>query len=484
MNSTLAKCSCSHCDGHLEFDTAYAGERIACPHCGKETLLYIPGTAGPPPASSATPSPANPAAPAAYRLADSTGPRPTATPPTLAPLRSTPPPNIKPFARHAARASWISFIFAFVLLMLLHPLQGSPLEFIILRAAPLLMLLGFALGLIALFGIRKYGIKGILLPAVIGLILNGLLIGEVLGPATLAALRRRHELQETAAGASSSTQSVTTGKVPVEPTVKRPPRPGEPIVTLLQPGTEPRKVLRFRPEAGDKQIVALRMKMAMDPSPLTNLPPITETTQITIKNVSTNGDIDYQRVITDVSVPAGSGPTAQVMEPVRAALSKLKGLTTSGVMSSRGISRRTETKSPRSDKVLPAIVRLFQTQMSVGLDIIAAPLPEEAVGAGGKWEVRPAEESREGIEKAVYEIVSIEEHRVTTKTTVTVSASKQTPKDLAITGGGSGEMTIDLGHIIPAKGNLVYRVEMCGTDKQGGTNFTLKMQTDLRIEAK
>jgi hypothetical protein len=70
------------------------------------------------------------------------------------------------------------------------------LEFIILRAVPLLMLLGFALGLIALFGIRKHGIKGILMPAVIGLILNGLLIGEVSGPATLAALRRRHELQE------------------------------------------------------------------------------------------------------------------------------------------------------------------------------------------------------------------------------------------------------------------------------------------------
>jgi len=45
-------------------------------------------------------------------------------------------------------------------------------------------------------------------------------------------------------------------------------------------------------------------------------------------------------------------------------------------------------------------------------------------------------------------------------------------------------MTIDLGHIMPAKGNLVYRVEMSGTDKPSGKNVTLKMQTDLRIEAK
>ena len=65
MSTSLAKCSCSHCDGHLEFDTAYAGARVACPHCGKETLLYIPVTASAPP----TPSPA----PAPYRPCRSIG---------------------------------------------------------------------------------------------------------------------------------------------------------------------------------------------------------------------------------------------------------------------------------------------------------------------------------------------------------------------------------------------------------------------------
>ena len=45
-------------------------------------------------------------------------------------------------------------------------------------------------------------------------------------------------------------------------------------------------------------------------------------------------------------------------------------------------------------------------------------------------------------------------------------------------------MTIDLGHIMPAKGNLIYRLEMSGPDKPGGKTLTMKMQTDLRIEAK
>ena len=287
MNSNLAKCSCSHCDGHLEFDTAYAGARVACPHCGMETLLSNPVTAGPPPASSPAPSPTNPAAPAAYRLADSTGPRTMAPGPT-----AITPRNPNPFARQVARASWITFIFAYGFSALARQPGGSDLNPYLMITVPLFLLVGFALGVIALFGVRRHGTKGILIPAIVGLILDGVYLGAIL-VAILVGLSKRHELQETAASASSSTQSVTTGKVPVESTVKRPPRPGEPIVTLLEPGAEPRKVLRFQPKAGDKQIVAFRMKMAMDPSPLPNLPPITETTQITIKNVSANGDIDY-----------------------------------------------------------------------------------------------------------------------------------------------------------------------------------------------
>ena len=478
-STTLAKCSCSHCDGHLEFDTAYAGERVACPHCGKETLLYIPGTASPPPAPYPAPPPPNPAVQATYRLADATGPRAPAPRPTAAPPRNTPPPSTNPFARQAARASWISFIFACAFAAMLRGLAGSPQKPFFLLTAPLFALIGVTLGVIGLRGIRKHGRKGILIPAVVGIVLNGVvlvtaILGVLLGPI------KRHELHETAASASSSTQSVITGEVPVEPTVKRPPRPGEPIVTLLQPGTEPRKVLRYQPKAGDKQIVTFTMKMAMDRSPLTNLPPIVETAQITTKSVSAKGEIAYERVITDVSVAAGSGTTAQVMEFMETAFPKLKGLTTSGVISSRGFNRRTETKGLKSGEVLPALVRLFQAQMDAGLHIFAVPLPEESVGAGAKWELRPAEESRDEVERVVYEIVSMEKNRVAVKITFTGSAAKQKTKDFAMTSGGTGEMTIDSAGIMPVEGNLVYRMESPGPDRVGG----MKMQADLHIEAK
>ncbi|SRR6266446_3671727 len=40
----LAKCICTNCAGHLEFEEENAGEKIECPHCGFNTTLFLPGT--------------------------------------------------------------------------------------------------------------------------------------------------------------------------------------------------------------------------------------------------------------------------------------------------------------------------------------------------------------------------------------------------------------------------------------------------------
>jgi len=39
----LVKCNCNNCSAHLEFESGRAGAVIACPKCGIETTLYIPG---------------------------------------------------------------------------------------------------------------------------------------------------------------------------------------------------------------------------------------------------------------------------------------------------------------------------------------------------------------------------------------------------------------------------------------------------------
>ncbi len=74
----LAKCSCIHCGGHLEFETAYAGVRVSCPHCGNETCLHIPTTAMSATAPASSAGPETPIAQSGCRLAESPRPGPAA----------------------------------------------------------------------------------------------------------------------------------------------------------------------------------------------------------------------------------------------------------------------------------------------------------------------------------------------------------------------------------------------------------------------
>ena len=39
----LVKCICTNCAGHLEFEEESAGQKIKCPHCGFNTVLFLPG---------------------------------------------------------------------------------------------------------------------------------------------------------------------------------------------------------------------------------------------------------------------------------------------------------------------------------------------------------------------------------------------------------------------------------------------------------
>lgn len=60
MNATsadrIAKCPCNHCNGKIEFDIEHAGKAISCPHCGMETLLFIPQLEEPPKPNKPLPS--------------------------------------------------------------------------------------------------------------------------------------------------------------------------------------------------------------------------------------------------------------------------------------------------------------------------------------------------------------------------------------------------------------------------------------------
>ena len=85
----------------------------------------------------------------------------------------TPTPPKTSFSHQAAKLSWVCPIIVF-LLMMFGRQAGA--RVIIELVALLLIVVGFAFGVVALFGIRTHGKSGILAPAIVGIIINGLLL--------------------------------------------------------------------------------------------------------------------------------------------------------------------------------------------------------------------------------------------------------------------------------------------------------------------
>jgi hypothetical protein len=79
-----------------------------------------------------------------------------------------------PLSKQAAKASWITPLLAFGLIFLTsisfesNPATGQ----IIWLVSPLFFILGLGFGIFALLGIKKYGKKDILIPSIVGVLLN------------------------------------------------------------------------------------------------------------------------------------------------------------------------------------------------------------------------------------------------------------------------------------------------------------------------
>src|SRR5262249_10525552 len=102
----------------------------------------------------------------------------------------------------------------------------------------------------------------------------------------------------------------------------------------------------------------------------------------------------------------------------------IKGLTSTGVMSNRGINKKIDVKVPPSSDPQ---MRQTMDQMRDSLSNMDAPLPEEAVGVGAKWEVKkPVHSQGMTLEQtADYQLVSLEGDLVNVSFTANQSAENQ-----------------------------------------------------------
>jgi hypothetical protein len=272
-------------------------------------------------------------------------------------------------------------------------------------------------------------------------------------------------------------------------------------VKLLEAGAEPRKVLRLHPSPGDKQTLHLTLKMAIETkmgemqSQAMKLPAMTMTMDTTVKDVSDKGDITYELVMGETTLADDPGGNAQLAELMKTALGGIKGMSGTGTVSSRGLAKGMEFKVPTG---VDAQTRQVMDQMRDSFSSIAAPLPEEAVGPGARWEAKiPIRSQGMTIDQTgTSELVSIEGDRLTTKSTFTQRASNQKVESPAMpglkvdlikmNGTGTGESNYDLGKLLPIAGTTILHSETDMAMNMGGQKqpISTKMDLNVRLESK
>jgi hypothetical protein len=272
-------------------------------------------------------------------------------------------------------------------------------------------------------------------------------------------------------------------------------------VKLLESGAEPRKQLRLHPKEGDKQTLELTAKTTTEvkngdtqiPSP--KLPPMKLVMAMTVKQVAPSGDISYDRNLTEAGIVEDPDVLPQVAEAMQSSLAGLKGLTAMGVISSRGIVKSADVKIPAS--VSPQMRQAVeQAKQSIGA--LMVPLPEEPVGVGAKWEYRRpfAAQGLTVDQTGTYEVVSIEEDRVTLKAALTQTAANQKIQNPMLpgaamevqkmTGEGTGNFTVDLGQTLPVDATTDVHADLSMQVAIGGQKQAMNMTTDvnMRLESK
>jgi hypothetical protein len=270
-----------------------------------------------------------------------------------------------------------------------------------------------------------------------------------------------------------------------------------PVVTLKQPGAEPRRELRLKPKPGDKQTMSMLMRTAIEmqiagmQNPPMKLPAMKMTMDMSVEGVAANGDISYKFVLSGADVVDEPGVNPQVANAIRTTLQSSKGMTGSGVMSNRGFNKGTKVDIPPN--VAPELKQILEG-MKDSFNQIAAPLPEEPIGAGAVWDVKMTivQQGMTLEQVATYELISTKGDTAQAKSTLVQNAANQkivNPQmpnlkvDLVkLRADGTGEVTFDLGRIVPPKAVADIHSEASMAVDMGGQKQTMSMKMDINVQ--
>ncbi len=300
-------------------------------------------------------------------------------------------------------------------------------------------------------------------------------------------------------------QKPNTSKVRETPQKPQLKVPQPPTVKLLNPGTEPRQQLRFKPVAGSKQksvmMMKTDMKMSLDgkPVPAFTIPATVVTIDTVINKVESNGDISYNFSYSEIDVVEDPKIDPKLIEAMRKQLPQLNGVKGSGVMDNRGNTKKINLVT--SDIKDPFLKQITQ-QLSSSLSKVSSPVPQEAVGKGAQWSVinKIGFNGINLTQTETYNLVDIKDGVATLQAQVQQQAQKMQkvtlpglPPSAALTlqsydGNGQGKSQIMLDKLMPITSNVSVSSNLNWngkfTSKQENMDMSQEVLVQVNMESK
>lgn len=267
-----------------------------------------------------------------------------------------------------------------------------------------------------------------------------------------------------------------------------------PQVTLTNPGSAPRQLLRydFANMKLETMIMEMAMAMSMDiggmKQPKTQLPTTKTTMVMKPTGVNSDGDLTYQFELTEIELVNTEGVNQFIVDAMKQQLDSSVGLKGIGTVTSRGITSQAEFQLP--DNATPQLKESL-SNLKLSVQQMSSPLPAEPVGQGAEWEVAAnIQNGQMNIQQTTrYTLTQLDDNRVSLAVKVTQSAPKQSikvpnaPANVQVTlesmdSSGTGDMVLSLSNLVP-KSSIAMTTKNVVTS--GGQRVTTEMTMDMNI---
>ncbi|MGB6296930.1 MAG: DUF6263 family protein [Rivularia sp. (in: cyanobacteria)] len=271
-------------------------------------------------------------------------------------------------------------------------------------------------------------------------------------------------------------------------------------IKLITTGAQPRQILRFTPQTGQKETADMQMDMDMSmsingkPAPEFKIPGTSLKLNTIVNKVEPNGDIHYEFSYSDVDTVGTSTLPASILEDMRREIKKMAGLKGNVIVNNVGYTKKANFVIPPN--LNPALKQMMD-QMANSIEQLSAQIPQEEIGKGASWQVT-SQIGFNGInlqQRATYELVDIQDGIATMNINLTQTVPgvqkivlPQMPKGMSVTmqsynATGTGQAKVALNRIMPLSTsiNMNTNTQMRTTVPNSPEEMIMNQQMSTRM---